>query len=87
MQIGIEQLTVDSKRQLAMDTATVSAHRTLPFPVVGMPYEFVLDLDEGECTSEAWTGRVILIPLLAHWLQSLPWRDSAAEGTPREIRR
>jgi thiol-disulfide isomerase/thioredoxin len=69
--VGIEVLTPDAWRSSARDArkeALAAGIRTLPFPELGEPYPFALDLPDGGTISSAdYEGRVVLFDCWASW--------------------
>lgn len=69
--IGIEVLTPDAWREAARDLyeeAKAEGIRTLPFPEVGKPYPFELDLPGGKVLGSAdYEGRVVFFDCWASW--------------------
>ncbi|HMB68776.1 MAG TPA: TlpA disulfide reductase family protein [bacterium] len=70
--VGVEALDRDGWRKVsraARQEAEAEGIRTLPFPEVGKPYSFRLDLasGDGEVQSADYSGKVLLIDCWASW--------------------
>jgi len=92
--VGIEVLTPDAWRTTAeteRKEALAAGIHTLPFPAIGEPYPFELDLpDGGTLRSQDYEGRVVLFDCWASWcvpcMEKMPdLRDAYAKYHERGL--